>query len=159
MVFITNLENKLDTAGFLCFLKTAVMSQVSSNANDIKGMLIQRNVIAANMIDQTNLPPVESNSNLCNKCFMNSVCTLYHKAFEQGTGDSFGVPALFNSKTSHLTQSQVDFFYKWESLLSVEEGDLNKFKKEIWTMKSTEREALGKCFANMQLVEIVTNTN
>jgi DNA replication ATP-dependent helicase Dna2 len=54
-------------------------------------------------------------------------------------------------KTGHLTQEQCDFFKKWENLISLEEGDLVRFRKELWTMGAAERERAGRCFSNMRL--------
>jgi DNA replication ATP-dependent helicase Dna2 len=54
-------------------------------------------------------------------------------------------------KTEHLTPSQCDFFRKWEHLIAMEEGDLMRFRKELWTTGASERERLGRCFADMRL--------
>lgn len=57
----------------------------------------------------------------------------------------------YELKTGHLTPSQCAFFKQWEELLSLEEQDLIRFKKELWTMGAAEREKKGKCFAGMVL--------
>jgi DNA replication ATP-dependent helicase Dna2 len=49
----------------------------------------------------------------------------------------------------HLTSSQAAFFKKWENLISLEERDLGKFRKELWCLDAQEREAKGRCFSNM----------
>ena len=54
-------------------------------------------------------------------------------------------------KTSHITPEQGAFFKKWEALISLEEQDLVRFKKELWTMGAQERERHGRCFSNMVL--------
>lgn len=51
--------------------------------------------------------------------------------------------------TSHLTDEQSAFFRKWEALISLEEQDLVRFKKELWTMGAIEREKKGRCFGSM----------
>lgn len=56
---------------------------------------------------------------------------------------------LYRKKTGHLTESQCEFFRKWEALISLEEQDLHRFKKELWTMSAEEREAHGRCFSSM----------
>jgi DNA replication ATP-dependent helicase Dna2 len=57
----------------------------------------------------------------------------------------------YELKTSHLTSAQLDFFRKWERLISLEEKDIHRFKKELWTMGAKEREEKGRCFAGMVL--------
>ena len=59
----------------------------------------------------------------------------------------------YQMKTGHLTQNQCDFFKSWEHLLSLEEQDLNRFRKELWTLGAREREKKGRCFADMVLDE------
>ena len=56
---------------------------------------------------------------------------------------------LYGRKTGHLTESQCEFFRKWEALISLEEQDLVRFKKELWTMGAEERESHGRCFSSM----------
>lgn len=58
---------------------------------------------------------------------------------------------IYDLKTSHLTPTHTAFFKKWEALISMEEQDLVRFKKELWTMRAEERERFGRCFANMVL--------
>ena len=59
------------------------------------------------------------------------------------------IHGLYQKKTGHLTKSQCEFFRKWEALISLEEQDLTRFKKELWTMGAEEREAHGRCFSSM----------
>lgn len=54
-------------------------------------------------------------------------------------------------KTGHLTPHQLAFFKDWERLISIEEHDMVRFRKELWTMGALEREQKGRCFANMAL--------
>lgn len=56
---------------------------------------------------------------------------------------------MYNLKTSHLTPAQCEFFKKWEALISLEEQDLVRFRKELWTMGAKEREEKGRCFSSM----------
>lgn len=59
------------------------------------------------------------------------------------------IASTYELKTSHLTPKQLDFFKKWEKLISLEERDINRFKKELWTLSAKEREKKGRCFAGM----------
>ena len=64
---------------------------------------------------------------------------------------SSDIADIYTLKTGHLTQSQAAFFKKWEALISLEEKDLVRFRKELWTMSAPEREEKGRCFSNMVL--------
>ena len=44
------------------------------------------------------------------------------------------------------------FLKHWDQLLSREESDMNRFRKELWTMTSSEREAKGRCFGNLVVI-------
>ncbi|KXN86785.1 DNA replication ATP-dependent helicase/nuclease DNA2 [Leucoagaricus sp. SymC.cos] len=72
-------------------------------------------------------------------------------AVEHVKDTSSPIADTYDLKTSHLTSSQLDFFKKWERLISLEEKDIHRFKKELWTMGAKEREEKGRCFAGMVL--------
>jgi DNA replication ATP-dependent helicase Dna2 len=56
---------------------------------------------------------------------------------------------VYALKTSHLTPSHLTFFKQWEELISLEEQDATRFRKELWCMSAQEREDKGRCFNAM----------
>ncbi|KAJ3091268.1 Tripartite DNA replication factor [Quaeritorhiza haematococci] len=73
---------------------------------------------------------------------------------EKGTSVSSGLGSLFDQKTGHLTDAHVAFFEHWDRLITLEEGDMQRYRREIWCLSSEEREKLGRCFAHMKLVSV-----
>lgn len=63
---------------------------------------------------------------------------------ESGCAESSGLGSLFDRKVGHLTEGHTAFFEKWEKLVTIEESDLTRFRKEIWALPSSEREKLGR---------------
>lgn len=61
--------------------------------------------------------------------------------------DPIGVQ--YEETVGNMSDSDTAFFRKWETLLTVEEQDMGKFKSQLWTMSAAEREQSGRCFANM----------
>lgn len=51
---------------------------------------------------------------------------------------------MYEDKTGFLTEAHTTFFRKWESLISFEEQEQVRFKKEIWTMGADERMRHGR---------------
>lgn len=51
---------------------------------------------------------------------------------------------MYDDKTGFLTEEHTTFFKKWEKLISYEEQELVRFKKEIWTMGAEERMQVGR---------------
>lgn len=51
---------------------------------------------------------------------------------------------LYDTATGHLTDPEAEFFKSWERLITFEEQELARFKKEIWTLLAEEREQLGR---------------
>jgi len=49
----------------------------------------------------------------------------------------------------HLKPTHQAFFGKWDDLLTKEEKDIVKFRREVWAMQSSERERLGRCFSGV----------
>ena len=65
-------------------------------------------------------------------------------------GDS-PIADMYALKTSHLTRTQTSFFKHWEHLIALEEQDMHRFRRELWTMDAVEREEKGRCFSAMVL--------
>lgn len=63
------------------------------------------------------------------------------------------IAELYNHMTGHLTQKQCNFFKKWEALISLEEQEMLRFRKELWLLGSQDREKAGRCFADMVIKE------
>ncbi|KAK7689454.1 hypothetical protein QCA50_007246 [Cerrena zonata] len=97
------------------------------------------------------LPPTIDNARICGRCFSLDNCMLYRKAVEEVVDTHSDIADMYALKTSHLTRSQAAFFRKWEALITMEEQDVVRFRKELWTMGAEEREERGKCFASMIL--------
>ena len=66
------------------------------------------------------------------------------KTLESGTSHSSGLDSLFDEYTKHLDITDVQFLEKWNSLLNTEEAEVFRFRNELWTMLSHERESLGR---------------
>ena len=116
-------------------------------------------------IEESFLPPPIDDERICKRCYVQDTCFLFRKthpnhfAAEQGQKNvKFDPPiptflsGVFEAKTSHLTPSQTEFFRDWERLLALEEKDLVRFRKELWTLGAEEREKKGRCFAGMVII-------
>lgn len=88
-------------------------------------------------------------SHLCGKCYAKTPCFIYHKLVDGGDGETSGMKEKFDEVAKHLNSAHQEFFKKWDDLLTKEEKDVLKFRRELWTMLSTEREKVGRCFANV----------
>ncbi|KAA8625337.1 Superfamily I DNA and RNA helicase and helicase subunits [Pyrenophora tritici-repentis] len=150
------LSNRYDVDiayGILYYLETSDISRVPAVRNDIMHMIIKRNELACYVRDRIELPPILKEDFKCQKCYAQESCFLYHNLVEDGKGE------MLNKKTKErydelvqpLQRSHQDFMKKWDILLTKEETDMMKFRRELWTMLSTDREKLGRCFSNVIL--------
>jgi DNA replication ATP-dependent helicase Dna2 len=57
----------------------------------------------------------------------------------------------FDEIVKHIQPVHQDFFKRWDDLITKEETDVLKFRKELWTMLSSEREKAGRCFGNIRI--------
>ncbi|CAL1710756.1 unnamed protein product [Somion occarium] len=177
-------------SGLLYYTQSDEVIRVPAARNEIRALVIARNRMAAYMMRRTRsktwrhrshentqaihvdareevnieaepfLPSTIDDARICGKCYVLDTCMLYRKAVEGVIDDHSDIADMYALKTSHLTPTQTTFFKKWEALISMEEQDLIKFRKEIWTMGAEEREEKGRCFANMVLdVEYQYNPN
>jgi DNA replication ATP-dependent helicase Dna2 len=137
------------TNGVLYYLETSKTFRIEGLRNEIRHMIIQRNELACFVRNKLELPPMIQKPHSCKNCYAQTTCFIYHRLVEYGNGETSGLKELFDQAMSHLAPSHEAFFRKWDDLLTKEERDAMKFRRELWTMLSTEREALGRCFSNV----------
>ncbi|KAJ3206193.1 Tripartite DNA replication factor, partial [Clydaea vesicula] len=143
--------------GYLMYLRAGEVKEISNFPVEMRQLLIKRNTLAYFMLNQNIIPKMLKDSFVCKKCHLNTECFLLHNTMENGNAETSGLGSLFELKLKNLTENHLEFLNKWEKLVSIEEGDITKFRKEIWTMSSTERERSGRCFSNMGLIECNEN--
>lgn len=116
-------------------------------------MIIKRNELACYVRDRIELPEILKEDYKCGKCYAQEACFIYHKLVEDGHGDRLNKKAKerYIELVKDLKPSDQEFMKKWDGLLTKEESDMMKFRRELWTMLSTEREKLGRCFSNVIL--------
>lgn len=139
------------SAGFLYYLETGQLTRVAALHNEMRGLLIMRNELARNMKNKT-IPAMISEKRICGSCYAAEACFTYSKTLDHGERTASSIEALLESKTAHLTTRDVEFFRKWESLITKEEGEMFRFRKELWHMTSTERAKLNRCFGDLVVV-------
>lgn len=139
--------------GILYYLETSDTSRIPAIRNDIIHMIIKRNELACYVRDRIELPEMLKEDHKCGKCYAQEACFLYHKLVENGAGERLNKKAKerFDEMVQDLKPSDQEFLKKWDDLLTKEESDMMKFRRELWTMLSTEREKLGRCFSNVVL--------
>ena len=86
---------------------------------------------------------------MCQRCYAKTTCFIYHRLAEDGDGVTSGMAGKFDEVVKQLTPRHKEFFLKWDDLLTKEERESMKFRRELWTMLSKEREKLGRCFSNV----------
>ena len=139
--------------GILYYLETSDISRIPAIRNDIIHMIIKRNELACYVRDRIELPPILKEDFKCQKCYAQEACFLYDNLVEDGKGEQLNKKAkeIYDELVKPLKPSHQSFMKKWDTLLTKEETDMMKFRRELWTMLSTEREKLGRCFSNVIL--------
>ncbi|KAJ4472562.1 Dna2-domain-containing protein [Lentinula edodes] len=145
------------TSGLLYYTQSDEIVQVPASRNELRGLIIGRNELAMYMMRRQKnstepfLPPTIDDERTCKRCFSLDLCMLYRKAVENVEDQVSPIADAYSLRTSHLTPSQTAFFKNWEHLLSLEEQDVGRFRKELWTMGAAQREQHGRCFGSMIL--------
>ncbi|KTW25775.1 hypothetical protein T552_03388 [Pneumocystis carinii B80] len=140
--------------GLLFYLEKGEVIQVFPVHDEIRGLIIARNNIARYLKNNQELPPMLKNMFVCKKCPMRNPCFVFHKAIESGTAETSGLGEYFNDETSDITSKNSNFFRNWDFILSKEENEIFRLKKELWTMTSKEREKHGRCLSNLKIKKI-----
>ncbi|MCJ1387495.1 Tripartite DNA replication factor [Xylographa bjoerkii] len=135
--------------GILYYMETSEISRIPAVRHELRHMIMQRNELACYVRRRLELPPMLKSPHLCGRCYAKTPCFVYHKLVDNGDGITSGMNEKFEELVSHLKPIHQDFFKKWDDLLTKEEADVLKFRRELWTMLSSEREKVGRCFGNV----------
>ena len=136
--------------GILYYMETSETIRIPSIRRELIHMIMQRNELACFVRERhAQLPPMLKKENMCNRCYAKVPCFIYHRLADDGTGETSGLKTKFDDVVKHLTPKHKEFFLKWDDLLTKEEKESMKFRRELWTMLSTEREKKGSCFSNV----------
>ena len=125
------------------------MSRVPAVRHELIHMVMQRNALATYIRQKVDLPPMLKSPHLCGQCYAQTPCFIYHRLVEDGNGETSGLKDRFDEVIRHLNPAHATFFRKWDDLLTKEEKNIVKVRRELWTMQSAEREKLGRCFSNV----------
>lgn len=135
--------------GILYYTETSEISRIPAVRHELVHMIMQRNELACYVRHRLELPPMLKSPHLCGRCYAKSSCFLYHKLAEEGDGETSGMGEKFDDVTGHLNKTHQDFFQKWDDLITKEEKVMMRFRRELWTMQSDERQKIGRCFGNV----------
>ena len=130
-------------------MQTSEISTIRTLRHELVPMVIQRNELASFVRKRTRLPPMLRKPYTCGKCYARTPCFLYHKLVDDGNGETSGMGEKFEDLVKHLKLDHQHFFSKWDDLLTKEEKDIVRFRRELWTMQSGDRESLGRCFGGL----------
>ena len=140
--------------GILYYMETSKTLRIPAIRHELRHMIMQRNQLACYIRERSvQLPPMLKSKHMCGKCYAKTSCFIYHRLADDGDGESSGMNEKFDEVIKHLTPLHKEFFVKWENLLTKEEKDSQKNKRELWTMTSAEREKKSRCFADVIIEE------
>lgn len=140
--------------GILYYMETSKTIRIPAIRHELRHMIMQRNQLACYIRERSvQLPPMLKSKHMCGKCYAKTSCFTYHRLADDGDGESSGMHEKFDEMVKHLTPKHQDFFVKWENLLTKEEKESQKNKRELWTMTSVEREKKSRCFADVIIEE------
>ncbi|CAI7630725.1 unnamed protein product [Penicillium bialowiezense] len=139
------------TFGLLYYLELTKTLSIRGIRHELLQMIQVRNNLSGYIREREQLPPMLKKPRQCTRCYAKTPCLIYHKLTEDGDSETSGLGEDFEASVGHLNDRDRDFFQKWDGLLTKEEGNLVKFRRELWTLLSSEREALGRCFGDVVL--------
>ena len=137
--------------GILYYMEKSEIFRIPAIRHEIRHMIIQRNKLSCYVRNRLQLPPMLENSHKCKNCYARTPCFIYHKLDEGGYAEKSAAKQQFEEFVKELKPIHGEFFQKWDQLLTKEESEMMRFRRELWTMLSTERERLGRCFASVVL--------
>ena len=143
------LEDIEIACGILYYMETSEISSIRTIRHELVPMIMQRNELASYVRHRIQLPPMIQRLHICGKCYAQTSCFIYHKMIDNGNGETSGMGERFDDFVKHLNATHQEFFRKWDDLLTKEEKDIVRFRRELWTMRSLERQKVGRCWGNL----------
>lgn len=136
--------------GILYYMESSKIVRIPAVRHELRHLIMQRNELACHIRERSvQLPPMLRSKHMCGKCYAKTTCFVYHRLADDGDGETSGMHEKFNGLVKHLTPTHKDFFVKWENLLTREEKESQKTKRELWTMTSAQREKKSRCFSDV----------
>ena len=138
--------------GILVYSETGETIRIPKIASEIRDLIIQRNQLALGMYDKSKLPMMINNERMCGMCGLLDPCMIFQRVANQ-YHETY-LPGVFDEYfdiVEHLMPDQIEFFKYWNESLSKEEQSVKSHLKELWTMTSQAREAVGRCFARVKV--------
>ncbi|KAK8136559.1 hypothetical protein PG984_004499 [Apiospora sp. TS-2023a] len=140
--------------GILYYMESSQTTRIPTVRHELRHMIMQRNQLACYVRERSvQLPPMKRSTNACGNCYAKVPCFIYHKLADDGDAETSAMKDKFDEVVRHLTPTHQEFFLRWEDLLTKEEKESQKLRRELWTMLSSEREKVGRCFANVMIEE------
>ncbi|KAK6834387.1 hypothetical protein PG987_009081 [Apiospora arundinis] len=140
--------------GILYYMESSQTTRIPTIRHELRHMIMQRNQLACYIRERSvKLPPMKRSTNACGNCYAKVPCFIYHKLADDGDAETSAMKDKFDEVVKHLTPTHQEFFLRWEDLLTKEEKESQKLRRELWTMLSSEREKVGRCFANVMIEE------
>ena len=148
-------------AGLLYYSQLETILRVEARPLELRALMMSRNELAHFLAKQRStlaseettesfLPPTIDSARECKMCYASDACMLYRRAVDEvAPSDDDPIQELYEQKAGHLTEKDAAFFKKWENLLAIEEGDITRFRSQLWTMTAAKREKTGRCFSDM----------
>ncbi|CAG9943887.1 unnamed protein product [Clonostachys rosea f. rosea IK726] len=136
--------------GILYYMETSKTLRIPAIAHELRHMVMQRNELACHIRERSiQLPTMLKNKRMCGNCYAKTSCFIYHRLADDGDGKTSGMDQKFDEVVKHLSTRHQEFFIKWDNLITKEEKESQKMKRELWTMTSAEREKKSRCFSDV----------
>ncbi|PRT54330.1 DNA replication ATP-dependent helicase/nuclease DNA2 [Wickerhamiella sorbophila] len=138
----------------LYYAQEAAMIAVRPMIDEIRGLILRRNMLVRHINRPARLPWHTSSSFDCKYCVRKDDCTVFTAAnAEHKAEDNPGIKIAENlmEQATKWSSNQLAFFRHWDRLLVYEDIETNRLTRDIWCMDAETREATGKCLANIQI--------
>eukprot|EP00892_Ulva_mutabilis_P005316 jgi/Ulvmu1/3156/UM015_0196.1 len=123
-------------SGLLWYSRVENMDTVSLRSNDVAGLIMTRNRLAAHKARGAwALPPPLKELHSCSSCMVLPLCAVAHHAMEGGSAKTFGLEQQYAKLTSHLSEGGSTFFQHWLHLLDVEQAEDRIPQSNIWAVE------------------------
>ena len=147
-------------SGLLYNVQQGEMVGVAAEHQELRALVMRRNLLARHLrggaaASGRLLPPVLGDCRECSRCFNRDACMVAHRAFENGSAETSGLPPeLFDASAGALTQVHLDYMRKWHSAIDAEHKESLGSNRDLWNLPPSVRRAQGRCASHLILEDV-----
>lgn len=158
-------------SGLLLYLRDGSMKEVPPSPNEMRDLIMLRNEVNYFLIHKKlrkymkdnrgnisdlnkldlELPDPINHHSACQKCPYLVLCSTYLHKSDLILPNNHGLKIISQEAVAHLSANHIEYFFKWSSLIFLEDSISEYSNSQLWTTSIQDRESKGHSIGNLHI--------